>query len=128
MNQHKDILITNISAKYGSPELTKLVLEDFLEDKFKNELINDKYGLIHNIRILFDKNKLNQHYYYGFLSMVNYKLHDDLHKELMDKQWIFGDLILIFEKANSYRAPTINYNNYASEEEDGEIKKQEVVS
>jgi hypothetical protein len=46
MNQYKDIQITNISTKYGSPETTQLVLKDFLQDKFKKEQLNDKYGLI----------------------------------------------------------------------------------
>lgn len=37
MNQYKDIQITNISIKYGSPETTQLILKDFLQDKFKQE-------------------------------------------------------------------------------------------
>jgi hypothetical protein len=52
MNQYKDIHITNISTKYGSPETTQLIPKDFLQDKLKNEQLNDKYGLKQNIRIL----------------------------------------------------------------------------
>jgi hypothetical protein len=63
MNQYKDIQITNISTKYGSPETTQLVLKDFLQDKFKKQQLNDKYGLIHNIRIPYDKNKNNVYYF-----------------------------------------------------------------
>lgn len=56
--------------------------------------------------------------------MVNYKLHDDIYKQLKEKQWIFGDQMLVFKQANSYRPAIMNYDN-DTEEEDGEINEKE---
>ena len=46
-----------------------------------------------------------QQYYFGFLTMVNTDVHDRLVMELNETQLIFGDVMLKFDKAASYRVP-----------------------
>ena len=100
-----DILISNISKEFGSATTTREKLKQFLISEFVCKNLIIKYSKIHSIRMPFGQEWKQQQYYFGFLTMVNTDVHDKLLMELNEQQLIFGDVMLKFDKAATYRVP-----------------------
>ncbi len=77
-----DIMICNITKKYGSPETTYKLLNHCITNAFLNTGMIKKYGNIHNVRIPFSQDENNVKMYYGFLTMRNTNAHPELLKRI----------------------------------------------
>ena len=49
--EDKDIRITQITKKYGSPKSTRNRLNDYIRNEFVRQQLISKYGVIQSIRI-----------------------------------------------------------------------------
>jgi Holliday junction resolvase-like predicted endonuclease len=106
-----DIMICNITKKYGSPETTYKLLNHCITNAFLNNGMIKKYGNIHNVRIPFSQDENNVKMYYGFLTMRNTNAHPELLSELKQSTIIhFGNTQLEFRQGEYLRPEKINQN------------------
>ena len=101
-----DILITSISKMYGSAADTREKLKQFILSEFVKNNFIFKYGRLHSVRMPYAQEVKQQHYF-GFLTMINPDVHDKLLAELQEKQWVFGESKLKFDKSATLRVPYV---------------------
>jgi hypothetical protein len=99
-NDGWDIMIGNITRKYGNANVTRDLLKSTLLSIFYTNGWVHKYKEVQNIRIPYAQDDDNNINFYGFISMKDPSCHPELLIELRSKPILFSSQPLEFKPAD----------------------------